>query len=118
MRKAAGLTQAELAEDLGVSQARISKIEHGEVSGIELVRAYIAALGGNCRRDSHPRRPYLEGRLTTRDLPWTASRAATIVLPGDGDQRMSPHEVAGCGILERDRWSSFTNLATGITTSL
>jgi DNA-binding XRE family transcriptional regulator len=46
MRKAAGLTQAELAENLGVSQARISKIEHGEVSGIELVRAYVAALGG------------------------------------------------------------------------
>lgn len=46
MRKAAGLTQAELAENLGVSQARISKIEHGEVSGIELVRAYVAAIGG------------------------------------------------------------------------
>lgn len=46
MRKAAGLTQAELADNLGVSQARISKIEHGEVSGIELVRAYVAALGG------------------------------------------------------------------------
>ena len=46
MRKAAGLTQAELAENLGISQARISKIEHGEVSGIELVRAYVAALGG------------------------------------------------------------------------
>ncbi|MGH3766352.1 MAG: helix-turn-helix domain-containing protein [Pseudonocardiaceae bacterium] len=46
MRKAAGLTQAELAKNLGVSQARISKIEHGEVSGVELVRAYVAALGG------------------------------------------------------------------------
>jgi DNA-binding XRE family transcriptional regulator len=46
MRKAAGLTQAELAENFGVSQARISKIEHGEVSGIELIRAYVAALGG------------------------------------------------------------------------
>jgi DNA-binding XRE family transcriptional regulator len=46
MRKAAGVTQAELAETLGVSQARISKIEHGEVSGIDIVRAYVAALGG------------------------------------------------------------------------
>ena len=46
MRKAAGLTQAEVAETLGVSQTRVSKIEHGEVSGIDVVRAYVAALGG------------------------------------------------------------------------
>lgn len=32
MRKAVGLTQAQLAELLGVTQARISKIEHGEIS--------------------------------------------------------------------------------------
>lgn len=43
----AGITQAELAETLGVSQARISTIEHGEVSGVEIVRTYIAALGGS-----------------------------------------------------------------------
>jgi|SRR6516225_6152798 DNA-binding XRE family transcriptional regulator len=47
MRAAAGLTQAELADALGVSQARISKIEHGEISGIDVVRAYVAALGGS-----------------------------------------------------------------------
>ncbi|MGP3960486.1 helix-turn-helix domain-containing protein [Nonomuraea sp. 3N208] len=46
MRKSMGVTQAELAEALGVSQARISRIENGEVSGIEVVRAYVAALGG------------------------------------------------------------------------
>jgi DNA-binding XRE family transcriptional regulator len=46
MRAAAGLAQAELAETLGVSQARVSKIEHGEISGIDVVRAYVAALGG------------------------------------------------------------------------
>jgi DNA-binding XRE family transcriptional regulator len=46
MRKSAGLTQAQVADILGVSQARISKIEHGEVSGIDTVRAYVAALGG------------------------------------------------------------------------
>jgi len=32
---------------LGVSQARISKIEHGEISGIEVVRACVSALGGS-----------------------------------------------------------------------
>lgn len=47
IRQAAGITQAELAEILGVSQARISKIEHGEVSGIDVVRDYITALGGH-----------------------------------------------------------------------
>lgn len=46
MRKAAGLTQAQVADALGVSQARVSKIEHGEISGIDVVRAYVAALGG------------------------------------------------------------------------
>ncbi|MHB1433088.1 MAG: helix-turn-helix domain-containing protein [Streptosporangiaceae bacterium] len=47
MRTAAGVTQAELAGALGVSQARISKIEHGEISGVDVVRAYVTALGGS-----------------------------------------------------------------------
>jgi DNA-binding XRE family transcriptional regulator len=47
MRQAAEITQAELADSLGVSQARVSKIEHGENSGINVVRAYIDALGGH-----------------------------------------------------------------------
>ncbi|HEX3778316.1 MAG TPA: helix-turn-helix transcriptional regulator [Pseudonocardiaceae bacterium] len=46
MRKTTGVTQTVLAEHMGVSQARISKIEHGEVSGIDIVRAYVLALGG------------------------------------------------------------------------
>ncbi len=46
MRKAAQLTQAELASRLGVTQARVSKIESGEVSGIDIVRSYVTALGG------------------------------------------------------------------------
>jgi DNA-binding transcriptional regulator YiaG len=47
MRREAEITQAELAASLGVSQARVSKIEHGENSGIDVVRAYIHALGGH-----------------------------------------------------------------------
>jgi DNA-binding XRE family transcriptional regulator len=47
MRAAAGVTQAELADELGVSQARVSKIEHGEISGIDVIRGYVAALGGS-----------------------------------------------------------------------
>lgn len=47
MRQAAEITQADLAVSLGVSQARVSKIEHGENSGIAMVRAYVDALGGH-----------------------------------------------------------------------
>ena len=47
MRTTAGVTQAELAAVLGAAQARISKIEHGEISGIDVVRAYVSALGGS-----------------------------------------------------------------------
>lgn len=47
MRQAAEVTQTELAAALGVSQARVSKIEHGENSGIDVLRAYIQALGGH-----------------------------------------------------------------------
>lgn len=47
MRKAAGRTQAQVADALGVTQARVSKIEHGEISGIDIVRAYVDALGGS-----------------------------------------------------------------------
>ena len=78
MRTTAGVTQAELAGALGVSQARISKIEHGEISGIDVVRAYVAALGGSI--DGRPaRRTKLESSLT--------SAACTSFLLGD----------AGCG---------------------
>jgi transcriptional regulator with XRE-family HTH domain len=50
MRTTAGVTQAELADALGVSQAPISKIEHGEISGIDVVRASVAALGASSGR--------------------------------------------------------------------
>jgi DNA-binding XRE family transcriptional regulator len=48
VRKEFGLTQAELAREMGVSQSRVSAIERGEVSRseIETLRAYVAALGG------------------------------------------------------------------------
>ncbi len=46
IRKAAGVTQTELANTLGVSQAWVSKIEHGAISGIDIIRAYVSALGG------------------------------------------------------------------------
>ena len=50
MREAAGLTQAQLAEALAASQARVSNIEHGDISGFDVVNADVAALGGTRRR--------------------------------------------------------------------
>jgi DNA-binding XRE family transcriptional regulator len=41
-----GLTQVEVAAILGVSQARISQIEHGQVDSLDTLRAYAEALGG------------------------------------------------------------------------
>ena len=46
-RKRLGFTQAGLAEIMGVTPGRVSQIEHGEVSTVEALASYIAALGGN-----------------------------------------------------------------------
>jgi DNA-binding transcriptional regulator YiaG len=59
MRKAAQLTQGEVARRLDVSQARVSKIESGEISGIDTVRAYVSAVGGQ-----------IEVRATLGDRSW------------------------------------------------
>ncbi|WP_034268058.1 helix-turn-helix domain-containing protein [Actinospica robiniae] len=48
LRKTIGMSQAEVAAFLGVSQARVSDIERGRAATIELdtLRAYAQALGG------------------------------------------------------------------------
>jgi len=48
IRQAHGLDQSTLAERLGVSQSRISRIERGELDRAEIatVRGYVEALGG------------------------------------------------------------------------
>ncbi|WP_106399848.1 helix-turn-helix domain-containing protein [Actinocorallia populi] len=46
-RKHAGLTQKDLAATMGVSIARISQIEHGEVTSIDVIARYVEALGGH-----------------------------------------------------------------------
>ncbi|MET9179501.1 XRE family transcriptional regulator [Kitasatospora aureofaciens] len=46
LRRKAGLTQKHVAELLGVSQARVSQIEHGQVDSLDNLRAYAAAIGG------------------------------------------------------------------------
>ena len=49
MRKRAGLTQAEVAEAMGVSQQRVSAIENGSVAELSTLADYIRALGGELK---------------------------------------------------------------------
>ena len=48
-RKASNMTQAQVAETIGVSQNRVSRMENGDMDamGIDSLRRYIAALGSN-----------------------------------------------------------------------
>ncbi|MFC0004644.1 helix-turn-helix domain-containing protein [Micromonospora siamensis] len=47
IRKQLGMTQTQLAEAAGLSQARISQIENGETTTLETLRAYVTGLGGH-----------------------------------------------------------------------
>ncbi|MBO3740395.1 helix-turn-helix domain-containing protein [Actinoplanes flavus] len=46
-RKAFGLTQAEVAERMGVTKGRVSQIENGDVSTVDAIARYVQALGGH-----------------------------------------------------------------------
>jgi DNA-binding XRE family transcriptional regulator len=45
-RKRHGLTQAQLAEVMGITPGRVSQIERGEVSTLDAIVRYVEALGG------------------------------------------------------------------------
>lgn len=53
LRKQAGLTQAQLAAATGLTQARISQIEHGTDVSLDTLRAYITGLGGHVEIIAH-----------------------------------------------------------------
>ena len=46
IRKQLGLGQRQIAAAMGVSVARVSQIEHGEVTSVEVIARYVEALGG------------------------------------------------------------------------
>jgi transcriptional regulator with XRE-family HTH domain len=45
-RKQLSLGQKQIAAAMGVSVARVSQIEHGEVTSFEVIARYVEALGG------------------------------------------------------------------------
>lgn len=47
LRKARGLTQLQLAEQLGVSQVDVSRIENADDTQLSTLRRYVDALGGH-----------------------------------------------------------------------
>ncbi|WP_027341036.1 helix-turn-helix domain-containing protein [Hamadaea tsunoensis] len=47
IRKQLGMTQTQLAESAGISQARVSQIENGVATSLESLRAYVMGLGGH-----------------------------------------------------------------------
>lgn len=48
-RKTLGLSQTEVAERMGVTKSRISQIERGEISTIDVIARYVRALGGQIK---------------------------------------------------------------------
>jgi DNA-binding XRE family transcriptional regulator len=46
IRKRQGLTQRDVATAMGVSVGRVSQIEAGDVSGIDVLGRYVTAIGG------------------------------------------------------------------------
>jgi DNA-binding XRE family transcriptional regulator len=49
MRKRRGLTQEQVAAHMGISVARVSQIEKGDVSTRDVLDRYVAALGGTLK---------------------------------------------------------------------
>ncbi|WP_245662717.1 helix-turn-helix domain-containing protein [Nocardia vermiculata] len=51
VRRSQAGTQAEIAEEMGVTQTRVSRIERGDIAHTELgtLETYIAAMGGRLR---------------------------------------------------------------------
>jgi transcriptional regulator with XRE-family HTH domain len=49
MRKRRGMTQEQVAARMGVSVARVSQIEAGDVSTQDVLNRYVAALGGTLK---------------------------------------------------------------------
>ncbi len=49
IREGQGVTQQELAERIGITQSRVSKIERGDLATLSVVRSYVEGLGGEVK---------------------------------------------------------------------
>lgn len=69
IRKKAGLTQTQMAANMGVSQKRISEIERGHAESIKLgtLQRYAAALGGRLKVEIEC--PMPDGGIRTLGVP-------------------------------------------------
>jgi transcriptional regulator with XRE-family HTH domain len=76
LRESLGVTQAQLAGSLGVSQPNISKIERNDDLYLSTLGGYVAALGGR-----------LEVRAVFPDHP---EHDVSIALPGGSEDRPPP----------------------------
>jgi helix-turn-helix protein len=67
------LTQADVAEKMGVTKSRVSQVERGEVSTIEAVARYVQAIGGTIQVSAVPASRRLGVSLCSR---WHRAPAA------------------------------------------
>jgi transcriptional regulator with XRE-family HTH domain len=99
--KQRGLTQAQLAETMGVTPGRVSQIERGELSTIEAIARYVQALGGHLELVANFADHTL--MVTTTEAAWqqkSAERHEGLVRHGRGlpGRRCGPYFASGPGL--------------------
>ena len=63
IRRRRGLTQAQVADRMGVGKSRISQIEKGSVSTRDVLDRYVGALGGRLNLMAEPYRVDIEIKI-------------------------------------------------------
>jgi len=75
LRKQRGVTQADLARALAVSQPAVSKIERGDDPSVSTLQKYVAALGG----ELHVSATFPDGQEINLDVVTSNNREALSV---------------------------------------
>lgn len=79
LRRARGLTQVELAERLGVSQNRVSRLERGEIQRVRIdtLARYVESLGGSL---------HIEMRVGDAHYPLVVAHEEGVTEPSGADR--------------------------------